>query len=54
MILQIHDELLFEVPTEELSAIRSIIVECMESVISLRAPLKVEIGVGENWLEAAH
>jgi len=54
MILQIHDELLFEVPTEELSAIRSIIVECMESAISLRAPLKVEIGVGENWLEAAH
>jgi DNA polymerase-1 len=52
MILQIHDELVFEIPQKELSEVKSIILQDMESVIPLKAPLKVDIGVGENWLEA--
>ena len=52
MVLQIHDELLFEVPASELETLRSIVVEQMENVITLSIPLTVECNYGKNWLEA--
>lgn len=52
MLLQVHDELIFDVPKSELNTIKPIIKEIMESAIKLSIPLVVDIGVGENWLEA--
>ena len=52
MVLQIHDELLFDCIPSEVEALRSMVVEEMENVISLSIPLTVECGVGKNWLEA--
>jgi DNA polymerase-1 len=52
MILQVHDELLFEVPESELTAVLEIVRENMEGAVSLRVPVKVEIGYGKNWAEA--
>lgn len=52
MILQVHDELLFEVPSEELDAMQRLVVAEMEGVIPLAVPLKVDTGVGKNWREA--
>jgi len=52
MILQIHDELLFEVPQDELARVREIVARGMEGAASLRVPLKVDLGVGANWAEA--
>ena len=52
MILQVHDELLFEIPAEELDVIKDIVIEEMEGVIPLSVPLKVDTGIGKNWREA--
>jgi DNA polymerase-1 len=52
MLLQIHDELLFELPKQAVEAERAMIVEEMASAIELRVPLKVDTGVGANWMEA--
>lgn len=52
MILQVHDELNFEVTTSELDVMKEIIKTGMENACSLRVPLVVEIGAGKNWLEA--
>jgi DNA polymerase-1 len=52
MILQIHDELLFEVPESEVTPLLPHIKSIMESVWTLQVPLTVEIGVGDNWAEA--
>lgn len=52
MLLQVHDELLFEVPREETQTVRKMIQRAMEDVQPLRVPLKVEIGWGANWAEA--
>jgi len=52
LILQIHDELVFEVPDDELEAIRGFVREEMEGVVQLIIPLKVDMGVGRNWAEA--
>jgi DNA polymerase-1 len=49
MTLQVHDELVFEVPESELDGMRSLVRELMESVHLLAVPLMVEIGVGKNW-----
>jgi DNA polymerase I len=49
MTLQVHDELVFEVPEAELDVMRSLVREYMEKVHSLAVPLVVEIGVGRNW-----
>lgn len=51
MLLQIHDEILFEVPDNELDKAIPIIQETMESIIELKVPLKVNIKVGKNWEE---
>ena len=52
MILQVHDELLFEVPDTELERIQDLVRESMEGVMVLSVPLCVEIGIGGNWAEA--
>lgn len=52
MILQVHDELLFEFPSEELEEIKAVVKEEMEGVIMLSVPLSVEIRHGKNWAEA--
>jgi DNA polymerase-1 len=49
MTLQVHDELVFEVPKAEMDGMRSLVREQMESAHQLSVPLMVEIGVGENW-----
>ena len=49
MTLQVHDELVFEVPEAEIDIMRSLVKEMMENVHSLHVPLLVEIGVGPNW-----
>jgi DNA polymerase-1 len=52
LILQIHDELVFEVPEKELDPIKIMVKEEMEGVVKLYIPLKVDVGVGKNWAEA--
>jgi DNA polymerase I len=52
MLLQVHDELVFEVPPDELNSTRDLVRERMELVWPLRVPLRVDIGWGINWLEA--
>ena len=52
MILQIHDELLFDAYPDEVEALMSIIKDEMENVIKLSIPLTVECNYGQNWLEA--
>lgn len=51
MVLQIHDELLFELPEEELEPLTALVKEQMEQVASLSVPLVVDIAVGKNWKE---
>lgn len=52
MLLQVHDELLFEVPIDEIETAKSLIKKEMESAFATSVPLLVEVGVGDNWLEA--
>ena len=52
MILQVHDELVFDVYKPELEEIKEIVINEMENVVSLKVPLNVDYGVGNNWLEA--
>ncbi len=52
MILQVHDELLFEVPEDEVATVRSLIIDAMKNALPLRVPVLVDAGVGMNWLEA--
>jgi DNA polymerase I len=49
MTLQVHDELVFEVPEGELDILRTLVREEMQNVHTLSVPLLVEIGVGKNW-----
>lgn len=52
MVLQIHDELVLEVPRDEISAVRELLVSKMEGAVKLSVPLTVECNYGNNWLEA--
>lgn len=52
MIMQVHDELVFDVPKEEVEQLSSIITERMKNAIELQVPIEVEAGTGNNWLEA--
>jgi len=52
MIMQVHDELNFNVLQDELPMVRQIVVDEMEHAITLKVPLIAECGVGQNWLEA--
>jgi DNA polymerase-1 len=50
MLLQVHDELVFEVPADELEAAKALVKQEMEHAAELSVPLVVDVGVGENWL----
>ncbi len=52
MVLQIHDELLLEVPSVEIETVKAMLVSQMENVVSLSVPLTVECNYGKNWLDA--
>ena len=52
MILQVHDELLFDVHKSEFETMKQLVKYEMENAMKLDVPLQVEVGVGDNWLEA--
>ena len=52
MILQVHDELLFDARKDELEDLKPMIKELMENAMPLNVPITVEMGVGNNWLDA--
>ena len=52
MLLHVHDELVFEAPADEIEAASKLIKTEMENALKTQVPLLVEIGVGDNWLEA--
>ena len=52
MLLQVHDELVFEAPEDEVERVRPLVKGLMEGAATLQVPLVVEVGVGKNWLEA--
>ncbi|MGV4413548.1 DNA polymerase I [Chryseobacterium sp. T1] len=52
MLLQVHDELVFEAPLDEIEIAKAMIKDKMESAFDTKVPLLVEVGVGDNWLEA--
>ncbi len=52
MLLQVHDELVFEVPEDELAAASKLIKETMEKVVDSDVPFNAELGIGNTWTEA--
>lgn len=52
LILQVHDELVLEVPNDELEEVKKLVVDCMQMNQPLKVPLKVDIHSGKNWMEA--
>jgi DNA polymerase-1 len=52
MVLQVHDELVFDVLKSELEIVQNIVRQKMETAMSLSVPLVVDVSVGNNWLEA--
>lgn len=52
MVLQVHDELVFDAKSEEIDSLKSMVIEKMENAIELEVPLLVDTGLGNNWLEA--
>ena len=52
LVMQVHDELVFEVPDDEIELVKLRIPELMSRVADLRVPLLAEVGVGRNWDEA--
>lgn len=52
MLLQVHDELVFDVFIEEIDVVKNIVLKCMKNAIVLKVPIEVEMNTGKNWLEA--
>ena len=52
MILTVHDEVLYEAPRDRATEVAALVREVMESAVTLKVPLTVDVGVGENWKEA--
>ena len=52
LLMQVHDELLVEVPEKEVPAVSEILKHEMETAVSLDVPLVADVGVGENWMDA--
>ena len=52
MLLQVHDELVFDVHNSEKDQIKDIVETTMESAVKLKVPLKIDLEFGKNWLEA--
>jgi len=51
MLLQVHDELIFEGPREELDVLRELILRIMPASLQLDVPLKIDVKVGKNWAD---
>ncbi len=51
MILQVHDELIFDVVPEEMETMKLLVRDLMENAVNLSVPLKVEMGTGQNWYD---
>ena len=51
MLLQVHDELIFEVPPQEIASLIIVLRECMEHAVELDVPLKIDVNVGFNWYD---
>ncbi len=54
MLLQVHDELIFEIAPGELAGVRALVTEAMSGAADLRVPLEVSTGTGRSWADAAH
>jgi DNA polymerase-1 len=52
MIMQVHDELVFDAHKDEVENLRMHVVELMQNAIKMKVPIEVETGIGKNWLEA--
>jgi DNA polymerase-1 len=52
MLLQVHDELVFDVPKEEVDVVKILVEENMRLALRLDVPVEVQLGTGANWLEA--
>jgi DNA polymerase-1 len=52
MVLQVHDELVFDAHKDEIDIIRPLIVDKMQNAVKLSVKLKVDVGLGDNWLQA--
>ncbi len=52
MLLQVHDELVFEAPSSEVDALKELVKSQMENVYELSVPLVVDVGSGPNWRDA--
>ena len=52
MVLQVHDELIFDAHRDEIEKLKKIVRTGMEKVVKLKVPVKADIGVGDNWLDA--
>jgi len=52
LIMQVHDELVLEVPQQELAAVKQQLPDLMQNVAELKVPLLVDVGVGDNWDQA--
>ena len=52
MILQVHDELVFDVHKSELEEMKQLVYEHMTQAVDMGVPMEVEVGTGENWLQA--
>lgn len=52
MLLQVHDELVFDLKPDEEAVMRELITRCMQNALDLKCPIEIEIGIGHNWLEA--
>ena len=51
MILQVHDELIFEVPDGEVELVRDLVRKIMQNIVALDVPLVVDVGVADNWAD---
>jgi DNA polymerase-1 len=51
LLMQVHDELLIEAPEEEAERVAELLRSEMETAVELDVPLKVEVGIGDNWME---
>jgi len=52
MILQVHDELVFDVHRSELEIVKPFVLDLMKTAVKVAVPIEVEMNIGENWLEA--
>lgn len=52
MLLQVHDELIFEAPKAEIEKLKTIVPEVMENAVKLKVPLKVDYAFGNTWYDA--